>query len=70
MSAQNVVVAITGASGSVYALRLISALLSADVSVHLVISGAARQVLLREMEAEFPSVGASEADWRAMLTNC
>lgn len=69
MSAQNVVVAITGASGSVYALRLISALLSADVSVHLVISGAARQVLLREMEAEFPSVGASEADWRAMLTN-
>ncbi|MFN9717907.1 MAG: UbiX family flavin prenyltransferase [Planctomycetota bacterium] len=69
MSAQNVVVAITGASGSIYAVRLISALLSADVSVHLVVSGAARQVLQRELDAEFPSIGASEGDWRAMLTD-
>lgn len=67
MSSQNVVVAVTGASGSIYAVRLVSALLSADRMVHLVVSSAAKQVLLRELETEFPSVGADEAAWHAML---
>jgi len=67
MSSQNVVVAVTGASGSIYAIRLASVLLSADRTVHLLVSGAARQVLLRELEVEFPSSGASEEAWRTMI---
>ena len=73
MSSQNVVIAMTGASGSIYAIRLITALLSANRSVHLVVSGAARQVMLRELEVEFPASGAGEAAWRQFLTglpNC
>ena len=68
MSSQNVVIAMTGASGSIYAIRLITALLSANRSVHLVVSGAARQVMLRELEVEFPASGAGEAAWRQFLT--
>ncbi len=67
MSSPNVVVAVTGASGSIYAIRLVSTLLAASRTVHLVASGAARQVLLRELEAEFPSLGAEESVWRASL---
>jgi 4-hydroxy-3-polyprenylbenzoate decarboxylase len=67
MSSQNVVVAVTGASGSMYAIRLISVLLSADRTVHLLASGAARQVLLRELETEFPSTSAPEEAWRTMI---
>lgn len=68
MSSQNVVIAMTGASGSIYAIRLITALLSANRSVHLVVSGAARQVMLRELEVELPASGAGEAAWRQFLT--
>ena len=65
---RDVVVAVTGASGSIYAIRLIEALLAADRTVHLVVSGAAKQVLLRELEAEFPSNAADESTWRLMLS--
>ena len=68
MPSQEVVVAVTGASGSIYAIRLIEVLLAADRRVHLVISGAARLVLQRELQAEFPADGADEADWHDSIT--
>ncbi len=67
MTSQNVVVAITGASGSIYAVRLISVLLAANRTVHLVTSGAAGQVMRRELECDFPAVSAGESAWRAAL---
>lgn len=45
----NIVLAITGASGSAYAVRLLEVLLAAGRNVHLVISGAATIVLQREL---------------------
>jgi len=67
MSSNDVVLAITGASGSAYALRLAQVLLAAGKHLHLVVSGAARQVMSRELEAEFPANGASAAEWSAMI---
>lgn len=46
------VVAITGASGSAYAVRLLEVLLNAEHSVHLTISPAACQVLRQEVDRE------------------
>ncbi|WP_298862827.1 flavin prenyltransferase UbiX [uncultured Gimesia sp.] len=45
----NVVVAITGASGAIYAVRLIEVLMAAGRTVHLTISAAATQVLKQEL---------------------
>ena len=44
----DIVVAVTGASGSIYAIRLIQVLLSRGRTVHLVISPAAVEVMQRE----------------------
>src|SRR5262245_49452406 len=49
MAAGDLVVAITGASGSPYAVRLLQVLLRAGGAVHLVISPAATQVMEREL---------------------
>src|SRR5215208_5095362 len=49
MAAGDLVVAITGASGSPYAVRLLEVLLRAGRTVHLVISPAATQVMEREL---------------------
>jgi flavin prenyltransferase len=49
MAAGDLVVAITGASGSPYAVRLLEVLLNAGGTVHLVISPAATQVMEREL---------------------
>lgn len=67
MSRGKVVVAITGASGSIYAVRLLQVLLHAECDVHLVISGAARQVLQRELQSEFPALNSGQAAWRQWL---
>lgn len=45
----NVVVAITGASGAIYAVRLIEVLMAAGRTVHLTISAAATHVLKQEL---------------------
>ncbi len=45
----NIVLAMTGASGSIYALRLLQLLVEANVRVHLTISPPARLVLLQEL---------------------
>ena len=47
---KNVVLAITGASGAVYAVRLLEVLLAAGRDVHLTISPAAQIVLLQELD--------------------
>jgi 4-hydroxy-3-polyprenylbenzoate decarboxylase len=47
-----IVLAITGASGSVYGIRLLEALLAARREVHLVISQAAAEVIRHELRIE------------------
>ena len=47
-------VAITGASGAVYGLRLVEVLLTAGVQVYLLLSDAARVVCREEMGLELP----------------
>ena len=49
MAASDLVLAITGASGSPYGVRLLEVLLRAGRTVHLVISPAATQVMEREL---------------------
>jgi len=55
MSAADLVVAITGASGVQYGRRLVEVLLQAGRTVHLVISPAACQVFQEEMNLAFNS---------------
>jgi len=50
-----VVVAITGASGSAYGLRLIQRLHAADITIHLLLSDAARVVLRQECDLDVPT---------------
>ncbi len=47
---RNVVVAITGASGVTYAMRLLEVLLAAGCDVHLTMSAAARSILKQELD--------------------
>jgi flavin prenyltransferase len=47
---QNIVVAITGASGATYAIRLMEVLAAAGCDVHLTISAAAQTVLKQELD--------------------
>ena len=54
MAASDLVLAITGASGSAYALRLLEVLLRAGRTVHLVISPAATEVFDREIGWTIP----------------
>jgi 4-hydroxy-3-polyprenylbenzoate decarboxylase len=49
---KNIVVAITGASGSVYATRLLEALHAAGCDIHLVISPAAQTVFKQELDLD------------------
>ena len=47
---RNIVVAITGASGATYAVRLLEVLLAAGCDVHLIISAAGQTVLKQELD--------------------
>jgi 4-hydroxy-3-polyprenylbenzoate decarboxylase len=47
---KNIVVAVTGASGAVYAHRLLEVLLAAGCNVHLTMSSAAQTVLRQELD--------------------
>ena len=53
MSATDLVIAITGASGVQYGRRLVDVLLQAGRTVHLIISPAAHQVFLEELSLSF-----------------
>ena len=52
MSTKPIVLAMTGASGAVYALRLLEVLLDSGREVHLTVSSSAQQVLLHELQVE------------------
>ena len=47
---RNIVVAITGASGVTYSVRLLEVLLAAGCDVHLTISAAGQTVLKQELD--------------------
>ena len=61
-----VIVALTGASGSAYGLRLLQVLLQAGRPVYLLVSRAAQLVLAMESRLELPS---RPAELQAFLTN-
>jgi 4-hydroxy-3-polyprenylbenzoate decarboxylase len=50
LNRKKIVVAITGASGSIYGIRLVRALLTLPVRVYMVISLSGRQVMMHETE--------------------
>ena len=50
MAANDLVVAMTGASGAPYGVRLLEVLIRAGRTVHLVLSPAAVQVIFQEMD--------------------
>ncbi|HCS12379.1 MAG: aromatic acid decarboxylase [Zetaproteobacteria bacterium CG06_land_8_20_14_3_00_59_53] len=58
---QRLIVAMTGASGAAYGLRLIQRLGQAGVQQHLLISDAARVVLRQEVDIELPAADAGVA---------
>jgi len=60
---KQIVVAITGASGAVYALRLIQTLLAAGRNAHVVVSGAARQVFQQELQTGLPTRTGECPEW-------
>ena len=68
MASHNYVLAITGASGTAYAVRLAQVVLQSGASLHLVASEAARQVALRELGTQLPAESATPADWLNFLT--
>ncbi len=49
---KTIVTALTGASGMIYALRLIKALVEADVNILVIVSPAAQTVLAHEMDLD------------------
>jgi flavin prenyltransferase len=49
---KTIVLAMTGASGAIYALRLLQVLAAADIRVHLTISPSARLVLRQELQID------------------
>jgi len=55
VSVRDVALAITGASGAAYGLRLIEVLLGAGVRVHLMISAPGRMVIAEETDLRLPS---------------
>ena len=62
-----IVLGITGASGSAYAIRLAQVLLRQGRDLHLVVSDAGRQVAMREIGQDYPSATAGGDDWAEFL---
>jgi len=58
-----VTLAVTGASGAQYGLRLLEQLLRADVTVHLLLSEAAREVIALETDYCLPSDDSALGDY-------
>ena len=55
MNTRSVALAITGASGAAYGLRLLEVLLAKQIQVHLVISAPGRIVIAEETDLRLPS---------------
>ncbi|MDX8398298.1 MAG: flavin prenyltransferase UbiX [Mariprofundaceae bacterium] len=62
MKKRQIIVAMTGASGAAYGLRLIQKLLSQDILVHVLLSEAAMIVLKQECDIEMPSAADEKAN--------
>ncbi|MEZ6122515.1 MAG: flavin prenyltransferase UbiX [Planctomycetaceae bacterium] len=62
-----IVLGVTGASGTAYAVRLAQVLLLAERRVELVVSDAARQVSDRELGISWPALSANCDQWRRFL---
>lgn len=58
-----IILAMTGASGSMYGLRLLECLLKANVRVWFLLSKAAQLVLATETDLDLPARPADMADW-------
>lgn len=54
MNPSEIAVAMTGASGAAYGLRLLECLLKAEIAVHLMISSAAQTVVAMETDLRLP----------------
>ncbi|MFL0803718.1 MAG: UbiX family flavin prenyltransferase [Agarilytica sp.] len=67
---RTVSVAITGASGAQYALRLVEQLLAADCRVYLMVSSAARVVINTETGIELPEAFGAQWDKWLKVFNC
>ena len=67
---QSIVVAVTGASGAAYAVRLLQILLQQGLRVDLVVSEAGRQVMRQEIGAVYPSESASTDEWKLLIAEC
>ncbi|MDH5299772.1 MAG: UbiX family flavin prenyltransferase [Gammaproteobacteria bacterium] len=65
MANSAIAIAITGASGAVYALRLIECLLRARQQVYLMISSPAKVVLATEMDLHLPGTNREIAEYLA-----
>lgn len=53
---RRIIAAVTGASGSIYAVKLIEALMQADIEIHLVFSDTAKKVMLYETKESLPDL--------------
>lgn len=60
---KTITLAMTGASGAQYGLRLLQQLISADCRVYLLISSAAQVVIRRETEVQLPEGLAAQQQW-------
>lgn len=60
---KTITLAMTGASGAPYALRLLDCLVAADVRVYLMLSGAARVVLATESDIAVPAQTQAAAEF-------
>src|SRR3954467_15723315 len=69
-AAMDIVTAITGASGAMYAQRFIQGLVGAGVNVHLVISPLGRRLLHDEMGMETPDLCALAGTTEHTITLC
>ena len=67
MTKQTITLAITGASGAQYGLRLLECLLAADFTVNLMISKAAQIVIATETELALPAQKAARVSYLAKL---
>ena len=60
---KRITLALTGASGAAYGVRLLACLLAADYRVYLLLSGAARVVIATELGEEWPADADVCARW-------
>ena len=67
---KQIIVAMTGASGAAYGLRLIEKLAAADIFLHVLLSDAAKIVLKQECDLRLPESAAETATLLAQHVNC